>query len=257
MNIAIAGKGGVGKTIVSGTLARAFAANGCDVLAIDHDSDSHLARSLGVSPEEAVTPVPAELVRQVEGVEGSPSWQLTKPPSEVIREYGVRAPEGVTLLVARSVEAESGSFAMGHVAVTEILSADRERREDVAVVDMPAGLEYFGVINHVDLLLVVVEHATTALDTFRTMDLYARKELDHSKVAVIANGVRNEGDLAAIEAYCADHETPVEVAAVIPDDDAIRRAEREGAAPADAAADSEAVAAIRELADDLDPPCRG
>jgi CO dehydrogenase maturation factor len=257
MNVAIAGKGGVGKTIVSGTLTRAFAANGCDVLAIDHDSDSNLARSLGVSPEEAVTPVPAELVQQVEGVEGSPSWQLTKPPSEVIREYGVRGPEAVTLLVARSVEAESGSFAMGHVAVTEILSADREHREDVTVVDMPAGLEYFGVVRHVDLLLVVVEHTTTALDTFRTMDLYARKELDHSNVAVIANGVRPDGDLAAIEAYCADHETPVDVAAVVPDDDAIRRAEREGAAPADAAPDSEAVAAIRELAADLDPTCEG
>lgn len=251
MNIAVAAKGGVGKTIVAGTLARAVAAAGDDVLAIDHDADPNLAVSLGVPREADGPPLPADLVEQVDPPEGEVSWELTRSPSKVIDAYGIRAPDGVTLLKARTVEAESGDFVMGHVAISDILSEGGEDREDVAIVDMPAGLEYFGIIKHVDVMFVVVEHSSTALRTLRKMDLYARHELGMSDVRVIANNVRTDRDREAIEDYCMAHETDLDLAAVIPHDDAIRRAEVEGAAPVDYANDSPGISAIRELAADL------
>lgn len=252
MNVAVVAKGGVGKTVLSGTLARAFAANGADVLAIDHDADPNLAVSLGIPRETDVPPVPADLVGQVETPEGETEWDLTRPPTEVVDEYGIGAPDDVTLLKARTVEADSEDFVLGHVAVTSILSDDGTG--DVAVVDMPAGLEYFGVINHVDVMFVVVEYSTTALDTLGTMDLYAREEIGMSDVRVVANNVRTDRELDGIEDYCAAHDTDLDVAAVVPHDEAIRRAEIEGAAPIDYAPDSPGVAAIRELAADLRPP---
>jgi len=48
IKIAISGKGGVGKTTLSGTLARLFCEEGYDVLAIDADPSMNLASALGI-----------------------------------------------------------------------------------------------------------------------------------------------------------------------------------------------------------------
>ena len=56
LKLAISGKGGVGKSTLSGTLARLFAADGRKVLAIDADPDANLASALGM---------PSELLQQI------------------------------------------------------------------------------------------------------------------------------------------------------------------------------------------------
>lgn len=62
MKIAVAGKGGSGKTTIAGILAWAFAADEYDVLAIDDDDDPNLSVALGVSRDEAGPPLPDDLV---------------------------------------------------------------------------------------------------------------------------------------------------------------------------------------------------
>ena len=52
MKLAVAGKGGAGKTTVSGTIARVLARSGQTVLALDADVNPMLGISLGVGPEE-------------------------------------------------------------------------------------------------------------------------------------------------------------------------------------------------------------
>ena len=56
MKIAIAGKGGVGKTTLSATLARLYRDDGRNVLAIDADSNPNLVTVLGV-PAQEITPL--------------------------------------------------------------------------------------------------------------------------------------------------------------------------------------------------------
>jgi CO dehydrogenase maturation factor len=96
MKLAIAGKGGSGKTSISGTMARLLARDGHRVLAIDGDSNPNLALTLGI-PADRMSDVPTLprdlLLRTGEGV------VLKQTLDEICRTHSLEAPDGVTLLV--------------------------------------------------------------------------------------------------------------------------------------------------------------
>jgi CO dehydrogenase maturation factor len=58
MKLAVAGKGGVGKTFISGTLARLLARDGYNVLAVDADPNINTASSLGIPSDVAEKIIP-------------------------------------------------------------------------------------------------------------------------------------------------------------------------------------------------------
>ena len=96
MKIAVAGKGGAGKTSISGTMARLLAREGRSVLAIDGDANPNLALTLGIPAEryDAVPTLPAGLIeRTADGV------HLTATLDDICTSHALRAPDGVTLLV--------------------------------------------------------------------------------------------------------------------------------------------------------------
>ena len=96
MKLVIAGKGGSGKTSISGTFARILARDGHKVLAIDGDSNPNLALTLGIPVEQinSVPTLPRDLLkRTTEGVE------LSKTLDQVCDSHSVTGPDGVSLLV--------------------------------------------------------------------------------------------------------------------------------------------------------------
>jgi CO dehydrogenase maturation factor len=96
MKLAVAGKGGSGKTSISGTMARLLAREGRSVLAIDGDSNPNLALTLGIEPErfDAMPTLSRDLLRRSEtGVE------LTQTLEEICDTHSTTGPDGVTLLV--------------------------------------------------------------------------------------------------------------------------------------------------------------
>ena len=106
MKIAIAGKGGTGKTTIVGTLARVYARQGRRVLAIDADSNPNLALTLGLSREEtaALMPLPRALLEDRLDAEGRTTVGLRISAEEIARQYGVATPDGVTLMLMGKVD---------------------------------------------------------------------------------------------------------------------------------------------------------
>jgi CO dehydrogenase maturation factor len=96
VKVAVAGKGGSGKTSISGTMARILAREGRSVLAIDGDSNPNLALTLGI-PADRMSDMPTlsrDLLRRTEqGV------QLSQTLDEICDSHSLAGPDGVTLLV--------------------------------------------------------------------------------------------------------------------------------------------------------------
>lgn len=106
MKVAIAGKGGSGKTTIAGTLARVLAQSGQRVLAIDADPNPNLAVSLGMDAETAaaIEPVPHSFSHHTEDAEGRYSVGLDVSPEDIADRYGTAGPDDVTLLMIGRVE---------------------------------------------------------------------------------------------------------------------------------------------------------
>ncbi len=98
MKLAVVGKGGVGKTSISGTMARLLARRGHRVLAIDGDPNPNLALTVGVAPSE-MEDVPALTADLVERTETG--FELTKTLDQVCASHSVEGPEGVVLLAMK------------------------------------------------------------------------------------------------------------------------------------------------------------
>ena len=107
MKVAVAGKGGSGKTTIAGTLARIVARDGRRVLAIDADPNPNLAVNLGIEPDTAarIAPVPHSFSHHAKDAEGRYSVGMDVTPEEIVARYGAPAPDGVTLLLIGRVEA--------------------------------------------------------------------------------------------------------------------------------------------------------
>lgn len=204
MRVALAGKGGVGKTTISATLARLLARSGQPVVAIDADSNPNLATALGLPPGAVATSgaLPPSLVsRRLAGP------RLSLPVEEVLERFAVPAPDGVRLLsMGAPAHAAEGCLCSAHAAVSAVL-ADLDARPDiVAITDMEASPEHLsrGTARHVDALLLVTEAYYRSLEATRRLAGLAA-ELPIPYVAVVANKVRSARDSEAVAEFCRRH----------------------------------------------------
>ena len=96
MKLVVAGKGGSGKTSISGTMARLVARSGRDVLAIDGDSNPNLALTLGIPPDSIgeLPTLPRDLL-----IRGADGVHLKQSLADVCASHSLQGPDGVTLLV--------------------------------------------------------------------------------------------------------------------------------------------------------------
>ena len=97
VRVAFVGKGGSGKSTISGTFARLLARRVADsVVALDSDPLPGMPYALGVAVDD--NPIPAEAV--VEGPEDGPRWMINPDidADEFIERYAAPGPDGVRYL---------------------------------------------------------------------------------------------------------------------------------------------------------------
>lgn len=200
MKIAVTGKGGVGKTTFSATLARLYAAEGRRVLAADVDPDANLGLALGLTEDEvnAIVPVSKmkELAKERTAANASNTFYKLNPDVSDLPDKLSKDINGVKLLVMGTVDTGGmGCVCPEHVMLKAILSNLVFRKDDVVIMDMEAGLEHLGrgTASCMDQFVVVIEPGARSIQTYTRIKALAR-DIGITRVRVVANKIRSEDD---------------------------------------------------------------
>lgn len=253
MKLAISGKGGVGKTLIAGTLARLFAQDGFKVLAIDNDSAMNLSYTLGIPQEVKKKIVPISemknLIEERVVIKGGGTgvYNINPRVSDIPDKYKVEGPDGLQLLVLGSIEEPlTGCLCPENALIRTLLHNLFVERDEVVVVDFEAGLEHLGrgTAKSIDVMLVITEPSQKSLDLCnKIVDL--SKKLGIINIFLIANKVIDDSQLTVLNQRVQQWKIPLYHS--IPYDTDVGLADLEGKAPLDFKPNSKAISSIKTL----------
>ena len=245
--IAIAGKGGTGKTTLSALICRGLLARGRKpLLAVDADPNSCLAERLAVTVDRTIGQL-REIIRA--------------DPDKI--PMGMGKSEWIERLICEEV-AESAGFdllAMGrqegpdcYCYINNLLRACLEKlatQYRAVIIDNEAGLEHLSrrTNGRVEVMLVVCEPTALGARTAqRIADLIKALDLDIGRTGLLINRCR--GDIPADVRADLDS-TGCEILGCIPDDPRLAEFELERRSLLELPADSPAAAAIDRCLDNV------
>ena len=235
MKIAVSGKGGVGKTLIAGGLARGFAQRGLKTIAIDADSSPNLALTLGLSVEEARKIVPITenktLVESKTGTGYSGVYRLSFDVDDIVREYSVSTPFGVNLIVMGTVRSMgSGCMCAPNAVIRALLRHLIVERNEAVVLDLEAGVEHIGrgTARQVDALLIVSDSNLKSLEIAKHIhDLAEKAGMSH--LYLIGNRIMNSEQRKAVASFA--QKNNLSPLTFIPFDEKVIEAETLGETP--------------------------
>jgi CO dehydrogenase maturation factor len=249
MRLAFVGKGGAGKSAISGTFARVLARQDHKVLAIDSDPLPGLAYSLGLAIDHT-PPIPDDaVVERKEGEEG-PRWRLNPDvdPFDAVEKWSVEAPDGVRFLQFGKIKGDPKNLWRSQIAFRFVINKLPAGRWNV-VGDLPGGTRqaFTGWGSWANTILIVVEPTAKSLLSGRRLARMADLDPENPKrVMAVASKVRQDDDVEMIAKG-----TGLEVIASVPWDEELAEAERRQLAPIDFAPDCPAVRAVESLVEHL------
>ncbi len=242
MKIAVAGKGGAGKTTITAIMARTLARSGRQVIAVDADANPNLGVALGLgTATQDIKSIKNELYEHPPGHQRSEEHDI----DHLVQDFGVHAPDRVRLLQTGTVERPSkGCLCCGsHATLRDVLDRIPAGDKKVVITDLEAGVNdlLWARPRPEDILVIVVDPSQKSLEVGKRIRAIAQ-ELGVRRVLVVANRVQREDDLARARNAFAD----LEITAV-PEDPLVREADRRAASAFDAASTGPAVLAISQL----------
>ncbi len=172
MKIAIAGKGGVGKTTITAILSYLFSREG-EVLAIDCDPSMNLALTLGVKDFKPLSEL-KDLI--YERVGRGLIYKLNPKVDDVIEKYSVRNEDGIKVLVLGTIEKGGEGCFCPESAFLRAVLRHAILKSDYLLMDMDAGIEHLGrgTARGVDVMLAVVEPNVKSILTAKKIERLAR-----------------------------------------------------------------------------------
>ena len=245
MKIAIAGKGGVGKTTIMALIARQLHQSGKKVLVIDADPSPHMAQTLGFDNIDQITPIAemSTLLAQRAGkTEGSPFYNINPEINDLLADFMLEK-DGMKLMVLGAIQTAKGGCACPENTVlkrllTKLLLSDNQ----AILLDMEAGVEHLGrgTIAGVDeLFIVTIPSRSSVRTTLKVLAL--AEEAGIADISFLANLVENNEDREFLQ-----QELPRAPVAFFPNSAAIRRNERQES-PLNLAVDPDAAQAAAEV----------
>jgi CO dehydrogenase maturation factor len=248
MRLAVVGKGGAGKSLLAGTLARVLARRGHRVLALDSDPLPGLTFSLGAEAFEG-PPLEAAVQRGADM-----RWRFVPGvgPVRAVQRYATHAPDGVRLLQAGKTGPGGRAPMMGAInafwMIIHSLSSAPAFRDWVVLGDLPAGPQQaaYDWAPYAQRFVLVVEPTWQSMLAARRIKRIVTMGRPGVAVSLVVNKATGKADAERVGTFLESS-----VLASVPLDEGVRAAELQGVALLDIAPDGPAVRAIEELTDRL------
>ena len=244
--IAVAGKGGTGKTIISALLIGLLTKKGT-VLAIDADPSTNLHMALGLEEPETVGSVREKLVTDGDNL---PAGMNRHQYMAFRSQEALMESTGLDLLAMGRAEGPGCYCAANHILRTVI---DRMTDAyDYVVIDNEAGMEHISrrTTRDVQILLLVSDPTVRGITAAaRAQELLRELRTQADAVCLVVNRV--DGTLPAqVEEAIDEH--GLRLLATIPSDDNVRKLDAAGRPFAELPPGSPVVQAVSRLAEELE-----
>jgi CO dehydrogenase maturation factor len=255
LKVAVAGKGGVGKTLVAGALAYFLTEKGFKVLAIDADSSPNLALTLGISPAHAMKIVPIsenqELIRTKTSTPYPGVYRLSFTVDDVVRDFAVKSPLNVNLLVMGTIRAAGeGCTCTANALVRSLLRHLIVERDEAVVMDMEAGVEHMGrgTAKHVDTMLIITDSNLKSMEIAKKIHTLAT-EAGIRRIFLVGNKISEKEEENAIKEFASSNN--LVLLDFIPYDKQISKADRKGETPLNIAKNSAGLSVVKRICERL------
>ena len=250
--IAVAGKGGVGKTTLTGLIIQYLGEKGKGpILAVDADANSNLNEVLGVKVEATLGDVREEVARSEMAKDNPIPAGMTKADyMEFKFDDALVEDDDFDLLVMGRTQGK-GCYCF----VNGLLQAQLQRLEKnypYIIVDNEAGMEHIsrGVLPSMQTAILVSDCSRRGVQAVgRIAELIRECDMHPSQVGLIINrapgGVLNEGTKEEIE------KQGLHLLGVVPQDETVFEYDCDGTPTTQLPEDSPVKKAIREIVDNL------
>ncbi len=228
--IAVAGKGGVGKTTLCGLLIQYLTEHGkSPVLAVDADSNSNLNEVLGVETQQTLGEIREKMKKAASLKSEVPSTMSKDVYAEKEVFAALTEEDDFDLLVMGRSQGQGCYCFVNGLLQRQIMSI--QENYPYIVVDNEAGMEHIsrGLLPHIDTVILVSDCSRRGIQAAaRIAALTEEMEVRPGKMGLIVNrapkGVLNEGTKEEIA------NSQLELLGVIPDDELVYEYDCEGKA---------------------------
>lgn len=247
--IALAGKGGTGKTTVASLVIKTLIAQGADnILAIDADPSANLNLALGLPLEQTIGDIREEMLEQVNPMNGSLNGRPGMNKFDYLDyeiEYALVEGNHVDLLAMGRPEGPGCYCAVNHI-LRDII--DRLGRSyDYVIIDNEAGMEHLSrrTTRDVDVLYVVTDPTVRGVVAAnRIADMRDELDINIKNAYLIVNRVAGELTPAL---QAAVDQVGIPLAGIIPADPQVTSMDANGQALVNLPPDSVIVQAIEAI----------
>ena len=247
--IAVAGKGGTGKTAIAALLIRellkAHENEDVCILAVDADADSNLPDALGISYDKTLGDIREGLLEEKQhDITLDIRSKFEGKIAEIIVEE-----ERYDLLIMGRPEGPGCYCPVNHLIrmVIDTLSENY----DYTIIDCEAGLEHLSrrTTRDVDVMLVVLDTTLKSMKTALRLKKIAEEiDVDVKELIVVANKIPDDAVRVVVETAKSNS---LEIADVVPFDRLITEYDAQGIPIVDLPDDSSAVTAVKRLVEKL------
>ncbi len=244
-SIALAGKGGTGKTTVAGMLIKYLVLNGkSPVLGVDADSNANLNEVLGLNVTDTLGNAREEMKKGV-----VPNGMTKDVFMSMKLEQAVVETEGFDLIVMGQPEG-SGCYCAANTLLTNFLDKLTGNYPYI-VIDNEAGMEHISRLttSNVDILLIVSDTSRRGLQAAaRINKLASNLNIGVAKSYLVINKTKEMPSDTVMKII---NDEGLELAGTIPEDETVYEYDLNGRPTVELLEDNEAVASAFKIFDSI------